>query len=163
MTSQTLAAFISASGALLVAVTGYLFTKRAEREAAWRSEKLGHYKALLSSLNGIFAGQGTEEGQRAFARACNDLLLFAPRGVLSALARFQDEIRASNPNRSQAGHDRLLSELISAIREDLGVETRRERDPLAARLWVAAPSMGSWSGTAPEFSAGTEHTYPGAS
>ena len=145
MTPQTLAALISTSGALLVAVAGYLFAKRAEREAAWRSEKLGNYKALLVSLNGIFEGQGTEEGQKAFARACNDLLLFAPRSVIDALVRFQDEIRASNPNKSQQGHDMRLSELILAIRKDLRLRPKDEAEGFLVRLWVPSPPMESGS------------------
>lgn len=37
MTAEAVTAVISATGAWLVAVAGYLFTKRAERDAAWRS------------------------------------------------------------------------------------------------------------------------------
>jgi hypothetical protein len=136
MTAEAIAALISAAGALLVAVAGYLFTKREEREAAWRSEKLEHYKALLGSLSGILEGRGTAAGQMAFARACNDVLLFAPKPVLEALFRFQDEIRASNPHKSQQGHDDRLRELVVAIRRDLRLPRSGADADLPVRLWV---------------------------
>lgn len=136
MTAEAIAALISAAGALLAAVAGYVFTKWAEREAAWRSEKLEHYKALLGSLSGILKGRDTAEGQMAFARACNDVLLFAPKPVLEALFRFQDEIRASNPGKSQRGHDDRLRELVVAIRRDLRLPRRGVETDLPVRLWV---------------------------
>jgi hypothetical protein len=143
MTAEAIAALISAAGALFAAVASYVFTKRAEREAAWHSEKLEHYKALLGSLNEIFEGQGTAEGQVAFARACNDVLLIAPKPVLEALFRFQDEIRASNPEKSQQGHDDRLRELVVAIRRGLRLPRRGVDADLPVRLWVpewAGPS-----------------------
>jgi hypothetical protein len=132
-------ALISAAGAFLVAVAGYLFSKHAEREAAWRSEKLTHYKALLASRNGIFEGQSTEEGQRAFAHACNDILLFAPKSVIDALFRYQEESRASNPQKTQQSHDNRLSDLLLAIRRDLRVSPADNPVNFRVRLWVPGP------------------------
>lgn len=40
MTSEILTAIVSAAGAVIAAVAGYVFTKRAEREAEWRRERL---------------------------------------------------------------------------------------------------------------------------
>jgi hypothetical protein len=140
MTAEAVTAIISAAGALLVAVAGYLFTKHAEREAAWRTEKLAHYKALLASLSGILKGHDTDEGQVAFARACNEVLLFAPSPVLVALFRFQDEIRASNLGSSQQGHDDRLRDLVVAIRRDLRIPRSATPADLPIRLWAPGPA-----------------------
>lgn len=134
MTDPLATPLISAAGALLLAVAGYVLTKRAEREAEWRKEKLAYYKEFVSSLSGAIANETTTEGQIRFSRACNDILLFAPHRVIVALDRFWDEIRASNPSKSLANHDKLLSELFFAIRRDIGVRPRDERQTFNVRL-----------------------------
>jgi hypothetical protein len=62
MTDPVLTSVISAAGALLVAVAGYVFTKRAERDARWRDEKLAHYKEFDASLSGVIENESTPEG-----------------------------------------------------------------------------------------------------
>jgi hypothetical protein len=125
---------ISAAGALLIAVAGYVFTKRAEREAEWRKEKLAYYKEFVSSLSGTIAGESTAEGQIRFSRACNDIVLFAPYRVIAALDRFWEEIRVSNASKSLERHDKLLSELFFQIRRDIGVRPRDDRASFRVQL-----------------------------
>jgi hypothetical protein len=125
---------ISAAGALIVAVAGYVLTKRAEREAEWRKEKLAYYKEFVSSLSGTIADESTTEGQIRFSRACNDILLFAPHRVIAALDRFWDEISASNPSKSLENHDKLLSDLFFEIRRDIGVRPKDQRQSFIVRL-----------------------------
>jgi hypothetical protein len=136
--NSVLASIISASGALVVGVLGYVFTKKAEREAAWRNEKLRHYKEFVASLSGIVGRTVTDQAKIRFAQACNDLLLFAPDRVISALRSFQDETATSNPSPDPDRHDRVLSELLIAIRRDLGLRDRAES--FSARLWAASLS-----------------------
>jgi hypothetical protein len=136
MSTQLLAAIISAAGAIVVAVLGYVLTKRAEREARWRDEKLAHYKAFVSSLSGVLEGETSDEGQKQFARACNDIQLFAPEKVIGVLAQFQDEIRVSNPAKSLEHHDALLSQLFFEIRRDLRISPRDSAD-FRFRLWAS--------------------------
>lgn len=81
----------------LTAVITYATTKKREREAELRKEKLEHYKDFMASLSGIISGEGTPEAQQAFARACNKLNLVAPHAVIVALPSFQQEIKVTNP------------------------------------------------------------------
>lgn len=37
-----------------------------------------HCKAPVASLGGVLEGEPSDEGQRQFARACNDIQIFAP-------------------------------------------------------------------------------------
>lgn len=108
MTATVAAALIAALGGIAVAGATYWFTKKREREAEWRKEKLEHYKAFVAALGGTISGETTPDGQRAFARACNNLNLVAPQAVIEALRKFQDEIKVSNPNKSMERHDKLI-------------------------------------------------------
>ncbi len=134
-------AIVTTVGALLVAVTGaawtYWLTKKKEREAEIRKEKLEHYKAFVASLNGILEGEDSPEGQEAFALACNRLLLFAPQPVLEALRKYQEESRASNTVRDKKYHDKLLSSLLFEIRRDLTVTPKDKRETFAVWLWAS--------------------------
>ena len=130
-------AVIGLAGTLAVAGITYWTTKRREREAEWRKEKLAHYGAFIESLSGIVAEDSTLEGQREFARASNNLLLFAPQGVIEALDAFRREIRLSNPERSRESHDRLLAALLLAIRQDVGVSPADDSVTFAPRLWAS--------------------------
>jgi len=79
MSAEITTALIAASGAVVLAGASYWFTKKREREAELRKEKLEHYKDFVASLSGIVSGESTPEGQRAFSRACNKLNLVAPQ------------------------------------------------------------------------------------
>lgn len=81
---------ISLLGTVSVAGIAYWTTKRREREAGWRKEKLAHFGALVGSMSGIVGGDATPDGQRKFARASNNLLLFAPQAVIEALDAFRN-------------------------------------------------------------------------
>jgi membrane protein YqaA with SNARE-associated domain len=91
-------ALIAFLGSLMGAVLTYWFTKQREREAEWRKEKLAHYKAFIESVSGTIEGDSSPEGQKSFAKATNNLLLFAPQSVIAALNEFRHEIRVSNMN-----------------------------------------------------------------
>ncbi len=134
MTAEILTATISTAGTLTVAVAGYYFTKKREREAEWRKEKLGYYKAFVSSLSNSLRSQESMEGRAECSRASNDLLLFAPQRVIDAL-RVLNEWIASDRNRSQDKHDELLSRLIFEIRADLGLKPADDPDTFRVTLW----------------------------
>ncbi len=121
MTPTVIAAFISLIGSLVVAVATYWLSKQREREADWRKEKLAYYKAFVESINGIIEGDASPEGHRAFSKATNNLLLFAPQSVIESLNALRHEIRRSNTNRTQEKHDKLLAVLILEIRRDIGM------------------------------------------
>jgi hypothetical protein len=63
MAAEIVTALIAASGAIVLAGATYWFTKKREREAELRKEKLEHYKDFVASLSGIISGETTNEGQ----------------------------------------------------------------------------------------------------
>lgn len=137
MTDVVLTSIISVTGAFLVAVAGYVFTKRAERESKWRDEKLAHYKEFMESMSGIIHNETTREGQIRFAKSCNDILLFAPQNVIERLRDLQREIAVSNANKSKERHDELLSKLLLAMRKDIGVRPADDEESFRAELWAS--------------------------
>ena len=125
----------------MVAGATYWLTKKREREAEIRKEKLEHYKEFVNSQNGIVSGDATPEGQRAFARACNNLNLIAPQSVLLALQAFQHEIRASNPMPDRQKHDVLMSRLFYEIRKDLGITPNDDEHSFKVGLWASGTPL----------------------
>lgn len=130
-------AVISAAAAIVVPAISFYFTKRKERQADWQKYKFGQYRDFLISLSGIVGTDSTPEGNRRFAMACNTLHLLASPRVLTALHEFQDEIRVSNPNRSDEKHDAMLSRLVWEIRNDLKMPQTGDRNTFKARLWCS--------------------------
>lgn len=139
MAFEIVTAVMASSTALAVAVVGYWFTKKREREAELRKERLEHYKELVSSLSDILEGDDNFQGQKRFAVACNNLNLVAPVSVLKALQGFQDETKSSNPSRTLERHDQLLSLLLREMRRDLNVSAEGEL-MLTFRLWAPRKS-----------------------
>lgn len=137
METAIVTALIALLGSIFVAVLTYWFAKQREREAEWRKEKLAHYKAFIESLSGIVEGDSSPEGHKLFAKATNNLLLFAPQPVIASLNEFRHEIRVSNMNRSPEEHDRLLATLLLAIRRDIGVSPEDDSSTFKPILWAS--------------------------
>ena len=137
METPIVTAVIALFGSLLAAAITYWFTKRREREAEWRKEKLAHYKAFIESLSGVVEGDASPDGHKEFAKATNNLLLFAPQSVIAALNDFRFEIRISNTNRTSERHDHLLAVLLLAIRRDIGVSPEDQADAFKPILWTS--------------------------
>lgn len=128
---------VAAVVAIVVAVLTYRAAKEREREAEWRKEKLGYYKAFTESLSGTVGDDSTPEGQRAFAQATNNLLLLAPQAVVDAVSAFREEIRVSNARPSREAHDRLLAEMFLAIRRDVGIVPTDNPGTFRPGLWAS--------------------------
>lgn len=137
MAAEIVTPLIAASGAVVLAGATYWFTKKREREAELRKEKLEHYKDFVASLSGIISGETTNEGQRNFARACNKLNLVAPQAVVRALQEFQLEIKTTNTDRGNRRHDEMMSKLFIEMRRDLGVLPKDSDESFVFRLWSA--------------------------
>ncbi|MDY7545489.1 hypothetical protein QN360_21110 [Glaciimonas sp. CA11.2] len=137
MDTPILVAVISAAASLVVAAITFLLTKRKEREAEWRKQKLEHYREFLDALSGTVGTDATPDGHRRWARAVNTIGLVASQLVLTSLWKFQDSIGRSNPNPSVEDHDRKLNQLMLAIRADLGVTPADEPDLFSFRLWCS--------------------------
>jgi len=141
MSTGVIPSILGLIGSLLAAVVTYWFAKKREREAEWRKEKLAHYKAFVEGLSGIVEGDSTVEGQQFFAKATNNLLLFAPQPVIEALNAYRAEISVSNSsNRTQEQHDKLLTELLIAIRRDVGVLPSDNPATFKPILWASGAS-----------------------
>ena len=130
-------AIIAMLGSLFAATLTYWFSKQREHETERRKEKLTYYKVFIDSLSGIVGGDASPEGHRAFAKATNNLLLFAPQYVIKALNEFRSEISFSNTNRTLERHDRLLAALMLAIRRDIGVSPEDEPESFKPILWTS--------------------------
>jgi hypothetical protein len=116
-----------------------LSDEKKEREADWRKYKYEQYKEFVISMSGVVGTDPTQEGRWSFAKACNTLHLIGSNGVLAGLHALLDEIGDSNPNKSVARHDALLSRLIWEIREDVGIPRTPEASEFSVRLWSPPP------------------------
>lgn len=136
MGTPAVVSMISAATGLVASALTYFLTKKKEREAEWRKQKLDHYKELLAGLNGIVAPSPSGEARDRFACAANNIFLVASPPVLVALRGFLDETADSNPKRSLAGQDRELTKLLFAIRDDLGIRPNAPDSEYTFHLWA---------------------------
>lgn len=137
MDTPIFVAIISAAASIAIAAGTFFLTKRKEREAEWRKQKLEHYREFLDALSGTVGTDSTPDAQRRWARATNTIGLVASQQVLHALRYFQDAIARSNPNPSQEAHDRALNALMLAIRADLDISPADDPETFAFRLWCS--------------------------
>lgn len=118
--NSILAQFLTIIGGLFIAAATYWFTKKKEREAEWRKEKLSYYKTFVETLSGVVNGESTEQNQKEYSKAINNLMLFAPQPVLTALYSFVEETNI-NKSLDLDEHDKLLSHLLYLVRKDIGI------------------------------------------
>lgn len=130
MNVTLISSLITAGVTVVIAVLTYWFTKKREIQADLRKDRLGYYKALIESFSGIIENESTPEGQEAFSRASNNLLLFAPQYVIQAFDDYRKAIRIDNIGDNQG---ELLTKLLNAIRCDLGIAPYHSS--FTARLW----------------------------
>jgi len=117
-------AIISASATVIVAALSFILNKRAERKAILQQRKLAHYQELLNSMSDLVNDPDQDKANKRFNNAVNTIALVAPQHVIDSLMQFHDEIRISNPNRSQEGHDKALKKLLLEIRKSLELPFR---------------------------------------
>jgi len=129
------------TGAVVTAVLTYLFTKRREREADWRKLKLDQYKEFVSALSGIVEGRETPEAHLRYVDAVNSLTLVASPDVLRALYAYMDYSR--NTDKTLEQHDRILTNLMNALRQDVYPHRHREDVSQTFRLITVPPDMRS--------------------
>lgn len=131
------AALITALATICVSAGTFFFTKRAERQAVWRSKKLAYYEEFFGAASGIVGESSPVEAKMRFANSVNNLHLVGSAGVIRALHDFLDEIAASNPRRAQERHDRLWSRLVWEVRADLDDPPSKDATAFRARLWAS--------------------------
>lgn len=133
--TDLLATIISVLGSIIIVALTYYFTKKKERETEWQKEKLNFYIEFISSLTDNLDCGSTLEGAKRFARASNNLYLFANTKVISALNHFQEEIRSANQNPKFEGQERALGNLIFQIRKDLKIKGNNKNTFNLVKLW----------------------------
>ncbi len=113
-------AIISASASIIVASLTFILNKRAQRAHELRQRKLIHFQELLSAISDLAVdGIDKDEANQKFAHTVNTIVLVAPQSVIQVLMAFHDEVKFTNSNFTKEKHDRLLKELILAIRQNL--------------------------------------------
>jgi hypothetical protein len=140
MDKTIIIAIISVSGSILVAALTFYLTKRHQIKVEWQHQKLNHYKVLISALSDL-AVDGTDktEANMRFSLASNTIALAAPQYVIEALMDFHDEVKYSNPNRTIENHDKLLMNLLLAIRRDIGLAEKDNAETFKFHLIGSSP------------------------
>lgn len=140
MDTPILVAIVSAAAGVFASALTFFLTKRKEREAEWRKQKLESYKELISALSGI-VGAPPPEAKVRFAHIANHILLVATPAVLESLRDFLNETSDSNKNKGVDRHDELLTVLMYAIRDDLGIKPNRASPDFQFQLWSAGKNV----------------------
>ena len=122
MNATIIVAVVSASATIFAAALTFYLTKSNELAVQLRNEKLNHYKVLFAALSDLAVdGTNKNDANMRFALAVNTIGLAAPQYVINALMAFHDEVKFSNSQKSQERHDKLLNDLVLAIRKDIGL------------------------------------------
>lgn len=127
-------------GILIPACVG-IFTfyksKKSEREAEWRKEKLKLYLNFVESLSGITDAEKSDVGEIKFAKACNDLHAFSPNSVLKALHGYQDKIASSNKKSNPEEKQKALNRVMWEMRNDLKIRPSERKTEFEMLLWTS--------------------------
>jgi hypothetical protein len=121
LSPQVIGALLTAVVTALGGIAAYWLTKKREREAELRREKLEHYKDFVASLSSAIDRGAGKDAQVAFARACNRLMLVAPQTVIDALDAFYDEVADAKAGKIPDLKYKRMSRLFFEIRRDLGI------------------------------------------
>lgn len=144
MDSSVITALVTAGAGIIIAAMTYYFTKRHEFEIQQQKDKINHYKVLLSALSDLAMDDtDKEEANKRFALAVNTIALIANQDVITALMKFHDEIKFSNPNKSAERHDELLKVLLLAIRKDIKLSVKDNKNSFIFHLIGTKPSKGN--------------------
>lgn len=138
MNATIVVATISALAAILVAAFTFWTTKNKEREAEWRKEKFLHYKEYMSALSDT-VGSHSHEAKKRYALAFNTVGLFSSQEVITCLHQYQKLTSRSAAEVPLDEHDKLLTELILAIRKDLKLKPKDNAATFSFKL-IAPPT-----------------------
>ncbi len=127
-------------GTIIVTAMSFYFPKKAQIDSDQRQRKVEHYKELLSAISDLAVdGMDKRRANERLSLAYNTIALVGAQDVVTALMAFHDEVKFSNPDRTPEGHDRLLKDLILAIRRDLKVSPKDDPRTFAFHLIGSAP------------------------
>jgi hypothetical protein len=104
------------------------------------TERNDRTQQQLTSISDLVVdGIDKNEANMRFALALNTIALVAPQYVVSALMNFHDEIKFSNPNKKPENHDKLLIELLLAIRKDIKISEKDDPNTFKFHLIGTSP------------------------
>jgi hypothetical protein len=141
MDYQIIVSIITAGTAITVAVASFFLNENAKRKTEWRQKKFGHYQKLLLAISDLAnAGKHKSKADQDFWTSSNTVVLIASQQVINALMLLHDEIKVSNKdNFSLERHDRLLQDLVLAIREDIGLSKKDDPESFNFHLIGSNP------------------------
>lgn len=121
-------AIVTAAATIVVAVVSFMLNKRAQRQDAIQDRKLAHYEKLPASISDLAVdGTDKEEANERFAHNVNTIALVAPQPVITALMDFHEEVRFSNPNRTDEGSQHKLKILLLEMRKSMNLPFKDNR------------------------------------
>ena len=106
----------------IMAFLTYYFSKKKDREAELRKEKLRYYKIFSSCLARIIKGESTSKDQIEYSHAASQLNLVASSNVISALNKYMLIIDEPVEKRNRKDCREAQSNLFRNIRLDLGLK-----------------------------------------
>ena len=139
MEAPIIVATISAATGLLASALMFFLTKKKERDAEWRRQKLDYYKEFLNALNGIATKPATGEDKIRFAEAANNIWLIGSPDVLVKLRAYLLETAKTTERQDFTEHDRLLTALVIEIRKDIGLTDASPVNGYNFILWSTNP------------------------
>lgn len=134
METPIVVAFIAAVAGIAGAIVTFSLTKKKEREAEWRKHKLEHYKELINSMSEIVFSEEMDSARSRFISAANAIFMVGSPEVLVALKNLMLEVSQNSSKRSQERHDALLTALMFAIRDDVGIKPNKPQQPFTFAL-----------------------------
>ncbi len=116
MNTELVIALVGAFVTIVTALLTNYFTKKNQLRFEERKLKEEYYTNYIKAISANVLLKG-EDGELDDAQ--NRLLLVGSADVVKALMAFFDRIKPSSPPLAGNEHDRLLTELIKAMRADL--------------------------------------------
>lgn len=116
-----------------------ILTKRQEREAEWRRRKLEHYKEFMAAANDII-GPPRRRKRRSDTPTLRTTLHCRQRRCACGASRVVRQHAETRKDDRLVRHDELLTKLLLAVREDLGVMPNPPSD-YQFRLWSGRRSQ----------------------
>lgn len=111
------------SAVITVALTNY-YSKKNQMKFEERKLKEVYYTNFICSVSNCVVSNNSEGAREKLADSQNKLLLIGGSSVVSKLMIFHDYIKPSNNSFSSEKHDKLLTDLIKEMREDLFLSSK---------------------------------------
>lgn len=123
---QIIVATIGLLASAITASLSFYFTKKLQLKTEDRRLKEEYYKSFLKALSDVAINNDDDEAQKRLSEGFNFLLVTGSPKVVKNLMEFHNFVRKDTsdtiPRNSKEWvieHDKILKELVKAIREDI--------------------------------------------